>query len=208
VTAAVESNPTIRTQREQAQAARDDITLRRSEALPTLDLVGEYRQDDTSESLIGQDRTGGEATLELNVPIYGGGINLSRVREGKARSRQAAAILTRTTAETERQVRLAYREIETALAQISAFDLSLQSALAAEKATRNGYTAGTRTITDVLNAGTVVTDTRRQLQGARYDYVLAVFQLKRLAGQLDVPDITAFDAFLTASTPDPEEVSR
>ncbi len=208
VAAAVESNPAIRAQREQAQAARDDITLRRAEALPTLDLVGEYRRDDSSESLIGQDRTGGEATLELNVPLYGGGINLSRVREGKARSRQAAASLTRATSETERQVRLAYREIETALAQISAFDLSLQSALAAEQATRNGYTAGTRTITDVLNAGTVVTDTRRQLQGARYDYVLAVFQLKRLAGQLDVPDITAFDSFLTGSAPDLEDVSR
>lgn len=208
VAAAVESNPGIRAQREQANAAHDDIELRRAEALPTLNLVGEYRRDDTSESVIGQERTGGEAKVELNVPLYGGGLNLSRVREGKARSRQAAAQLARAIADTERQVRQAYREIETALAQVSAFEQSLQSALAAEQATRNGYSAGTRTITDVLNAGTAVTDTRRQLHGARYDYLLAVFQLKRLAGQLDLPDLAAFDTFLTGTAPNLEDVSR
>lgn len=208
VAAAVESNPGIRALREQADALRDDVELRRAEALPTLDLVGEYRRDDTSEFAIGQKRTGGDAKVEINVPLYAGGFNLSRVREGKALSRRADAELARAVSDSERQVRQAYREIETALAQVAAFEQSLQSTLAAEQATRNGYDAGTRTITDVLNAGTAVTVTRSQLHGARYDYVLAVFQLKRLAGQLDLPDLATFDSFLTNVAPDPEEVSR
>ncbi len=208
VAAALESNPGIRALREQAAAFRDDVALRRAEGLPTLDLVGEYRRDDTSEFAIGQKRTGGDAKVELKVPLYGGGFNLSRVREGKALSRRAAAELTRAVSDSGREVRQAYRQVETSVAQVTAFEQSLQSALAAEQATRNGYDAGTRTITDVLNARTAVTDTRRQLHGARYDYVLAVFQLKRLGGQLTETDLAAFDAFLTATAPDPEASAK
>jgi TolC family type I secretion outer membrane protein len=205
VTAALESNPGIRALREQAAAFRDDVKLRRAEALPTLDLVGEYFRDDTSDFAIGQKRTGGDAKVELKVPLYGGGYNLSRVREGKALSRRAAAEFARAVSNSDREVRQAYREVETSLAQVAAFEQSLQSALAAEQATKNGYDAGTRTITDVLNARTTVTDTRRQLQGARYDYVLALFQLKRLAGQLTETDLAAFDSYLTTAAPNPEE---
>ncbi len=59
--------------------------------------------------------------------------------------------------------------------------ISAESAL---KATEAGFEVGTRTIVDVLISTQNLFNARRNLTKARYDYILAVLQLKQAAGTL------------------------
>ena len=65
------------------------------------------------------------------------------------------------------------------------------SAARAVAANEAGYEVGTRTIVDVITAQTLLTQARRNLFNARYDYLLATLRLKRAAGTLQLADLEA-----------------
>lgn len=98
--------------------------------------------------------------------------------------------------ETERSTRQQYRTVETAYIEVNAYQRSLASAETAEIATRNGYDAGTRTITDVLDAQSRVVQSRRDLNTARYNLLLGLLQLKQIVGRLTVADFSEIDRLL------------
>ncbi len=73
--------------------------------------------------------------------------------------------------------------------------LSRQSAL---DATSAGFEVGTRTIVDVLNSTRALYDAKRNLSGARYDFIRAVFNLKLAAGTLTENDLVDVNKALIA----------
>lgn len=206
VAAAREQNPRIARAKQAVIIAKSNHKSRRSELLPTLDLVAGAGYDDSTDYSIGQKREDARVGVELNVPIYTGGINSSRVRQADANLRVAEADLNRVTLETERETRQLYRQVQTAFDENRAFEKSLASAAAAEKATRAGYDAGTRTITDVLDAKSRVVQARRDLNTTRYNLLLALLQLKQSSGSLSEKDFVEIDRLLmaTSATPAPQ----
>ncbi len=199
VNAARERNPALLTAAEELKVATADVRSRQSLAMPQLDAVGRYGRDDTSESPIGQLADQGTIGVELTVPIYAGGINASLVREARARERAAAANVQRLTRETERRTRQLYRQVQTGYAEISANDRVLASAIAAGQATQYGYDAGTRTISDVLDANRRIVEARRGLAEAAYSLLLSLLQLKQVSGTLSEQDFAQIDQLLRAA---------
>ncbi|MDD3764311.1 MAG: TolC family outer membrane protein [Nevskiales bacterium] len=200
VQAALEQNPQVLMSRESVQIARADLRSAGSDAAPTLDLVGSVSHTDNSEYAFGQQNDDSRIGLELNVPIYAGGINGARRREAAARLRSAEADLRRVELETARETRQGYREVENAYFEIEAMQRALESALSAQAATQAGYDAGTRTITDVLDAKSRVVQSRRDLNNTRYNLLLKVLQLRQLAGELVPQDFGGIDQLLRAET--------
>ncbi|HEY0974665.1 MAG TPA: TolC family outer membrane protein [Solimonas sp.] len=192
-------NPGLLTAAEQLKVATADVRSRQSLAAPSLDAVGRYGRDDTSKSQIGQRADQGQVGVELTVPIYAGGINASLVREAKARTRAADANLRRLTAEAERQTRQLFRQVQTGYTEIAAYEQVLASAKAAQQATGYGYDAGTRTISDVLDAGSRTVEAQRNLSEARYRLLLSLLQLKQVSGSLSEQDFVEVDRLLAAS---------
>ena len=168
-----------------------------ADILPRVDAVASYRELDTSESLIGSERDEARIGLELNVPIYAGGLGQARKREAAARLELAEAKKRRLLAETERLTRQRFRELKTAYAQDRALKVAAQSAEAAEIATRNGYEAGTRTITDVLNARSAVIAARREQVINRYNLLLNWLRLKETTAELGNDDFSQIDGLLS-----------
>ena len=58
-----------------------------------------------------------------------------------------------------------------------------------KKATEAGFDVGTRTIVDVLDSTRNLFDARRNLAGARYDFIQSVVTLKQAAGTLTGEDV-------------------
>jgi outer membrane protein len=204
VAAAREQSPRIALAHQAVTVAEANRRSRQSEAMPTLDLVGSVSHDDSTDYSLGQERDDSRIGLELNIPIYAGGINSSRVRQADANLRAAQADLKRLTLETERETRQLYRQVQTAFDESRAFEKSLVSAQAAERATRAGYDAGTRTITDVLDAKSRVVQARRDLNSIRYNLLLSLLQLKQTVGTLSEKDFAEIDRLLnTAGVPAP-----
>jgi TolC family type I secretion outer membrane protein len=198
VSAARAQSPRIALARQAVTVAQADRKSRRSEAMPSVDLVARVAHNDSTDYSLGQQQDDARVGVELNVPIYAGGINDSRIRQAEASQRAAEAALRRVTLETERETRQLFRQVQTGYDEAGAFEKSLTSALAAERATRAGYDAGTRTITDVLDAKSRVVQVRRDLNSTRYNLLLSLLQLKQTVGTLSEKDFAEIDRLLTA----------
>lgn len=191
-----ENSPKLESARRQVAVAKAQAEARRADHYPTLDLVGQVAHDDQHEFVAGSKVDDRRIGVELNIPIYAGGVTSAREREALANERVAEASLNRTSLETERLARQLFRETQSGYAESRAYAQALASAQAAEGATAAGYDAGTRTISDVLDARSRTVQARRDLNGSRYTLLGKLLQLKQVAGVLQESDLLALDYFL------------
>lgn len=181
--------------RNQVALAEADLTSRKADALPSADLVGKFGRNDSSEYVLGQRQDDAQIGVELNIPIYAGGLNTARVREAEARLREMQADYKRIEMETLREIRTQFRDVETARSEERAYRRALESAIVAEAAARAGYDAGTRTITDVLDAKSRVVQARARRNASGYALVIRLLTLNATAGRLNA------DLLISATDP-------
>ena len=128
-------------------------------------------------------------TLNLDIPIYSGGLTSSRHREQIAYLERTRAILNNQKRITNQQTRNAYRGIKSAISQARALQQAVASTLSASEATQAGFKVGTRTSVDVLLAQREQHESERDYLRALYDYIINILELKRSAGTLSEEDI-------------------
>ena len=180
-----------------AQANQDiatkEIARQRAAYLPTLDLSGSVSRADNPQvavpNVIGPVSNSSAIGLTLSIPIYTGGLVQSRVREAVANRDKAAQDLESTQRNVSQAVRASYLNVVAGIAQVRALEQALVSTQSQLDSTILGRDVGVRTSVDVLNAQQQVFQTRRDLQQARYNYLLNTLRLKQAAGQLDEADI-------------------
>ncbi|KYE88581.1 TolC family protein, partial [Salmonella enterica] len=69
-------------------------------------------------------------------------------------------------------VRSSFNNINSSISCINAYNQAVVSALSSLDAMEAGYSVGTRTIVDVLDATTSLYDAKQQLAIARYTYLI------------------------------------
>ena len=178
--------------------ADQEIERNRAGHYPTVDAVAGYtlnngqnfgnQQVDTRTATIG---------VELNLPIYQGGLTSSRVREAVANQEKARQDLEVATREASLQARQAWLNVNSGAARVRALEQALASTQAQLDSTKLGLQVGVRTNLDVLNAEQQVLSARRDLAGARYAYLLSGLSLKAAAGVLSAEDLQPIDRLLT-----------
>ena len=179
--------------------ARIEVKRQRDAYLPTVDLVAsanQNRSDGTVSTNFSNTTRGGSIGVQLNVPIYTGGLIQSRVRQALAneeRSRQDLEGSTRTAAQAARGF---YTGVDYGLSQVKALESAEVSARSQLDSTRLGYRVGIRINLDVLNATTQLFLTQRDLKKARYDYLLNGLRLENAVGSLDEADLDTINALL------------
>ena len=82
--------------------------------------------------------------------------------------------------------------------KVRALEQAVISAESALNATEAGFEVGTRTIVDVLQSTRNLFEARRNLSGARYNYVIAILTLKQAAGNLSEDDLLAINQALSS----------
>jgi outer membrane protein len=193
VKTATDSSYVIAIARYNADIASQEVARQRAGHLPTLDLTGSYARADnpaaSSAGIVGPITNNGTIGLTLSIPIYSGGLIQSRVREALANRDRAQQDLENTTRSTAQSVRAGYLNVVAGISQVRALEQALVSTQSQLDSTILGRDVGVRTSVDVLNAQQQVFQTRRDLQQARYNYVINTLRLKQAAGQLDEPDI-------------------
>jgi outer membrane protein len=178
--------------------ARLSTTLARNGHMPTLDLVGSLSQNRGGSINTTTTNTTRNATigLQLNVPIYSGGLTQSQVREAlllEERAQQDLEAARRTANQSAKQ---AYTGVDFGLAQVRALESAEVSARSQLESTRLGYQVGVRINLDVLNATTQLFATQRDLKKARYDFLVNGLRLESAVGALDERDIQALNTLL------------
>ncbi|MCU4675323.1 TolC family outer membrane protein [Catenovulum sp. 2E275] len=198
-------NPALLQQKMAVAAAKQDIEIAQAGHLPSADLSANYTWADTEAQAMdnqNQLRTvqtnndGLSWTVSLNVPIYSGGSTTAQTKQARQQYVVASQQLNQVHRQIIRQVRSAYNDVNTSLAQINALQQAVVSAESALKATKAGFSVGTRTIVDVLNSTQVVYDAKRNLASARYSYINAILTLKNAAGTLSIEDLNSINQSL------------
>lgn len=194
---AADGNLQAEIQRIAKAIADQEVERNRAGHYPTLDAVAGYTvnnkqnfgttQVDTRIASIG---------LELNLPIYQGGLTSSRVREAVANQEKARQDLENAAREASLQARQAWLNVSSGVARVQALEQALTSSKAQLESTKLGLQVGVRTNLDVLNAEQQVLSARRDLAGARYAYLLSGLSLKAAAGSLDPADLAEIDRHL------------
>ncbi|QLL16415.1 TolC family outer membrane protein [Pseudomonas chlororaphis] len=134
--------------------------------------------------------------LKLNVPLYTGGNNSSKLREALAEKEQAEDELETSRRETALEIKRAFLGVTTGASQISALKQALVSAQSSLASTKLGREAGTRTTLDVLNAEQQLYSTRKDLAEARYTYLQNRLKLTASVGELSLHDLQVANAAL------------
>ncbi|HWR87830.1 MAG TPA: TolC family outer membrane protein, partial [Acidiferrobacterales bacterium] len=196
---AQEKNPLILAQERAVKVAEEEIEKNRGGHYPTLDLVAShgYNKNSNIFSPTTYEYTTNQVGVQLQVPLYAGGVTQSRVREAEARRDQARAALDQARRTVTRQIREAYLAITGGIARVQALEQAQGSSKKALESTLIGYESGVRTGVDVLNSQRDLYRTQRDLSQARYAYLLSQLRLKFSAGTMSEADLGNINALLT-----------
>lgn len=193
VKTAADSSFSVVVARANLEIAQQEIARQRAGHLPTVDLSGSLARVDNPLSTVapGVSPISNDASigLTLSVPIFSGGLIRSRVREAVALRDRAEQDLESTQRNVAQAVRTSFLNVTSGIAQVRALEQALVSTQSQLDSTILGRDVGVRTSVDVLNAQQQVFQTRRDLQQARYNYLVNTLRLKAASGQLTETDV-------------------
>ncbi len=201
VAEAADNNLQVRISRANLEFSTQEIERNRAGHRPTVDAFATYSDSGSGSTSgvlggTGTDSNNKVIGVQLAIPIYQGGIVSSRVREAVANEDKARQDLEGTRRTAELTARQTYLGVTSGIAQVRALEAALVSSQSSLDSTRLGQEVGVRTQIDVLNAQQQLSQTRRDLAQAKYNYILALLRLNAAAGQLTEQDLAQVNAWL------------
>ncbi|MCZ6893450.1 MAG: TolC family protein, partial [Gammaproteobacteria bacterium] len=130
------------------------------------------------------------------MPLFEGGITVSRTRQAEYDHRAALERLVQTRRAVYRQTRDAYLGVISEISLVKALRQAVVSSETALESTSAGFEVGTRTAVDVVAAERGLSQARRDYARSRYDYILETLRLKQAAGSLQPEDIAIANSWL------------
>ncbi len=192
VNAAGASSPSVAISRAAYEIAQKEVDRARAGHYPTVDLAAQYvyNKNPNLTSGIGTlAQNTGSVGVSVSVPLYAGGATQSLVRQAAAGKDRAQQDLENTQRTVAQAVRQNFLNVTNGVALGRALEQALASTQSQLDSTILGRDVGVRTSVDVLNAQQQVIQTRRDLQQARYAYLLNTLRLKAASGTLAEPDL-------------------
>jgi len=169
--------------------------------LPTLDAVGGYTDSRANGGAngFGSDLQNATIGVQLQIPIYQGGLVSSKVREAVANKQKAMDDVEVARRQADLDTRQAYLNLASSVAQVKAYEQALLSSQSQLDSTNLGYEVGIRTSVDVLNAQQQYYSAKRDLLQARYTYLLSTLKLKSATGLLSEGDLVNINQQLASN---------
>lgn len=198
VTQAEYNNPTLEATRFNMEAAQAAVSVERAQLYPDLELAGEYGTALNGDVFNPQEGAthGWAIALQSNVNLFAGGQVLAQVRQAQYQYEATRDAYEEQRRNTISQTRTAYRNINSAISQVKAFQQAVISAQSALDANEASYEVGTKTSVDVLDSISQLYEQEQNLANARYQYILSILSLKQAAGVLEVMDLVKMNEWL------------
>lgn len=186
-------------------AAKHKVTEKSAGYAPQIDFfasidnlktdTGDNNPVGTSGSL-GSDLDSQTIGININIPLYSGGLTSSQIREAKHRHYASRAQLEAQSRKTAALTRSLYRKVTDGVKKIDSIRITIASNQYALEATQAGYATGTRNVFDVLQAQRSLFSIKRDYSNARYDYLIDSLKLKQVAGILEAIDLRLLNEWL------------
>jgi TolC family type I secretion outer membrane protein len=184
------------------QAAQQDVERKQAGHYPTLDLVGvrSYSQNDNNNT-IGQSYDSTTLSVQLNMPLYAGGLTSANIRQSQDRLQAAQEQLNLKSRDAHANVKKYFNNIQSGLRTIAAYQQAVKSNETALTGTQKSFTAGLRSNIEVLNAQQKLYEAKLELSRARYKLINDIVNLKQAAGMLDAAQLEAISHYFVLDEP-------
>lgn len=196
---ALESNPELIMAESDMTITQEEVGIQKASHLPSIDFVVSHGRDIQGGRFGNTDIDGTSAGLQLNIPLYSGGMVKSKTNEAQYRHLQAENIYERQKRAVFRETRDAFLGIKSGISRVEALTLSVEASLLAQQAILAGFEAGTRTAVDVVAAERELFRIKRDYSRARYDYILNILRLQKSAGLLVPADLKMVNGWLVGA---------
>ncbi len=196
--AAEDQSPRIKVQQQAVAITREEVQKSRGGHYPSLDLVASHNYSNgISPGFPGTIvYHSNQIGVELQWPIFSGGVVSSEVRQSLARVDQARETLTQTERQTVLSTRQYYLAVTSGVAQVKALEQALAASKNALESTQLGYRTGVNTGLDVLNAQQNLFSVESALSQAKYSYLMSRLELKDAVGTLSENDLVSINNLL------------
>jgi TolC family type I secretion outer membrane protein len=176
-------NPTVRESEAALGAAQADVDGAISALKPTLSL--QLSSQYLSETSQGHFKTQyNEALLNLQVPLYSGGVDYAKVREAKTLVAQRTAEIDEARQQAVDRIKRSLEQIKASRERIDVLQQQVTSAQRALTAVQAEIRVGTREVIDELNAEQELLDARISLAQAQHDEAAATYGALSFTGRL------------------------
>lgn len=196
----VRQNYSLYNARYNLEAARQNIRVQSSGAMPVFSLQGNASQlhnDLNSFSpFVATQETIYNMAVAVNIPVLQGGLVEAETRQAKYDFQVISEKLERTYRDVVVNTRIAYNNIVDGISKVEADRQTVVSRVNSLESTEAQYRVGTRTMVDVVNAQQRLFESQTQLAKDQYDFIYSLLYLKDLAGTLNVNDLQEINAWL------------
>ena len=177
------------------EVSRKNIEIQKSGHLPTLDLVGNYSLEDSNSSfgLRGDTESIG---LQLQVPLFQGGVVSSRSKQAQFDYQSSKEELLATERAVKHQTRTAFRDVTSTISRNHSLKAAVDSSTNAVEASMVGFQVGSRTMIDILAEQRNLYRAKRDYSRSRYDYLINSLKLKQTTSSLTEADLYAINQLL------------
>jgi outer membrane protein len=187
---AKENNPLIQSRRYAVEAAEENISEKQGAYMPRVTFIAQRQDSNVGFDNAPQSRTDNTYIgVDVSIPLYAGGSNKAAVSEARSQRNIAESELRQVQLEASERVRGAYLQAQASSSLVEAAEVLVDSTAVSAEAMQRGFSLGTVTSVDVLNAIRDQYRAERDLQRARYEQIKYMLILKREAGTLDAEDI-------------------
>ena len=182
---AQKNHPAILAARNQLEAAQKQVTVARSNGLPTLGFSANYYQNTAPgqavTSIGAQETTLG---LTLSIPIFDGFITSYKVQGAKAQVEKKEAALADTEHQIAMEVIKAYADATSALHNLEASATLLEAAQNALAVSQRKYDKGAADIMEILNTQRSLSDAQEERIRCLSEWRSARLRLLASAGEM------------------------
>jgi outer membrane protein TolC len=193
----VEPLPTIETAVQEAGEARPEVRIAeaqlsltglerraaQADLLPSVDFVGDYGVSGITPTNTALPTR--RVAVQLNVPIFNGGLTRGRIEAASSRERQAELELGSVRGQVEEDVRLAFSALRTTAEQVAAAQQSVGLAQRELEMARDRFRAGVGDNVEVVTAQAALSNARSAEVTALAQYNAARLNLAAALGRAE-----------------------
>lgn len=168
---------------ERKKVSELELKATRGEYLPSVQVVGDYGSSGITPSLV--DIPTRSIAVQLNVPIFNGGLTRGKVTAATSRLRQSELELSNIRNDVEEDVRVAITTLSTAAAQVRAASEGVRLAQRELEMARDRFRAGVGDNLEVVSAQTALAQATQEQVSALAQHNAARLNLAAAVGRAE-----------------------
>lgn len=182
------------------ESARENIKAQSAGSWPTFSLEGSsqqvHNQVHKPSFFFPSDQKNNAVNITMNFPVFQGGLVQAKTRQAQYDFQTSSEKLEGGYRDVLVNTKIAFNGIIAGISKVKADRQTIVSQKNSLDSTEAQFEVGTRTMVDVVNAQQRLFEAQRQLASDQYDLILAILQLKYMAGTLNVEDLQQINSWL------------